>query len=169
MTRQLIQSKRAPARMARWKMEISATMSSLGVAVAFVSLIASPGDSAAARPASAATPVFSRLASIPSHNGRYRASLVPTADAGRQSDPNTWTVEVRNSVGEPVSDAALALETWMPDDDRMPAARPRVTGYVGRGRYRVEGIHFDRRGWWNVRLQIAASVGTDSLAFNLVR
>jgi len=33
------------------------------------------------------------------------------------------------------------------------------------GHYRVDGLRFDRRGWWNVRLNIAVPGGTDSLAF----
>ena len=38
-----------------------------------------------------------------------------------------------------------------------------------RGRYRVEGHRLDRHGWWNVRLAVAASAVTDSLAFNRIR
>ena len=56
----------------------------------------------------------------------------------------------------------------MPDDP-AGVTHPRVTGYLGQGRYRVEGLRFDRRGWWNVKLQIASGSGTDSLAFNVIR
>src|SRR3712207_7934446 len=48
---------------------------------------------------------------------------------------------------------SLALETWMPDDDRVPAAHPRLTGSAGNGRYYIEGLRLDRRGWWNVKLR----------------
>jgi hypothetical protein len=41
--------------------------------------------------------------------------------------------------------------------------------YRGDGRYRVEGLRVDRRRWWNVRLNVVAPGGADSLAFNLVR
>ena len=78
-------------------------------------------------------------------------------------------MRVETANGAPVADATLALEGWMPDDTAAHAPPARVTGYLGDGRYRVEGARFDRRGWWNVRLQIAAAGGTDSLAFNLVR
>jgi hypothetical protein len=99
----------------------------------------------------------------------YRASLVPSSDPADRSRSTTWTVKVETAAGTPVGDATLALESWMPEDDRVAAVRPRVTRYVGDGRYHVEGIRFNRRGWWNVRLQVARRGATDSLAFNLVR
>jgi hypothetical protein len=57
----------------------------------------------------------------------------------------------------------------MPDDAGGVFTHARVTGYLGQGRYRVDGLRFDRRGWWNVKLEIASSSGTDSLAFNVIR
>ena len=144
-------------------------MVAMGVVVAIASLIAIPSDRASARSTRASTAEFSRLADIPSHNGVYRASLVSSSDAAGQLESRVWTIAVETAIGAPVVDATLALETWMPDDDAAHATRPRVTGYLGDGRYRVEGVRFDQRGWWNVRLEIVAPGGTDSLAFNLVR
>jgi hypothetical protein len=115
------------------------------------------------------TAAFSRLSAISSHNGAYRASLVPPAHAADRSGSAEWTVEVQTNNGAPVDGATLALESWMPDDDHVIATRPRVTANLGGGRYRVDGIELDRRGWWNIKLQIVAAGGTDSLAFNLVR
>ena len=172
MNGQTLQSNCAPARPAQWTLDISATMVAMAVSVAVASLIAIPSDKASARSTratTATTAAFSRLADIPSHNGVYRASLVPSSDPAGQLDSREWTVAVESATGAPVTDATLAVETWMPDDDAVHATRPRVTRYLGDGRYRVEGVRFDQRGWWNVRLQIVAPGGTDSLAFNLVR
>ena len=154
--------------LARWTIEISAVIAAMGVAVAVVPPIAGAGDNAAAHLTRETTTMFSRLSGIPSHNGVYRASLVPSDSAGRFGS-GVWTVEVRTASGAAVEDATLALESWTPDDAPVPATRPRVTAHLGDGRYRVDGLRFERRGWWNVRLQIATPGGTDSLAFNLVR
>jgi hypothetical protein len=80
-----------------------------------------------------------------------------------------WSVEVATADGVPVEGATLELESWMPDDDRPIQPQPRVSADLGAGQYRVAGLRFDRRGWWNVRLRIEGDSGTDSLAFNLVR
>lgn len=162
MTRQQFQSKR-PRRVARWMIEVSATLAAMGVAIAVVTPIAGADDNAAAHRERATTAAFARLSAIPSHNGIYRASLA------RSIDPSVWTVNVQTAAGTGVGDATLALESWMPDDDRLAPTRLRVTQNLGGGRYRVEGLRFDRRGWWNVKLQVSAPNGTDSLAFNLVR
>ena len=169
MNGQTLQSNCAPARPAQWTFDISATMVAMAVVVTVASLITIPSDRASAHSTRATMAEFSRLADVPSHNGAYRASLVPSSDAAGQLESRVWTIAVETAIGAPVVDATLALEIWMPDDDAVHATRLRVTGYLGDGRYRVEGVRFDRRGWWNVRLQIAAPGGTDSLAFNLVR
>jgi hypothetical protein len=167
---QLIQSNSAAARPARWTFDISVTAATSAVTVAIVvsSLLASAVARAPAPPAHA-TSAFSRLADIASHDGVYRASLVPSSDPAGRVGATEWAVQVETMTGAPVESATLALESWMPDDDAIHTRRPRVTRYLGDGRYRVEGIDFDRSGWWNVRLQITAAGGTDSLAFNLVR
>ena len=160
MVQQFLKSKRPLLSVARSHIEISATVAAMAVAVAVV-----PPMTAGRH----ATAAFSRLSSVPSHNGIYRASLTPSSAEDRAGDAAVWTVEVRTANGTPVERAMLALDSWMPDHERLNANSARVTGYLGDGRYRVEGLRLDGRGWWNVRLTVAAQAGTDSLAFNLVR
>lgn len=136
-------------------------------ALGAVWLIASATESVAARPAFV-TPTAAMLADIPSHDRAYRASLIPSPGPIGWDRPLAWTVEIRTAAGAPVTGAALALESWMPDDERPSAERPRETAELGAGRYRIEGLRFDRRGWWNVRLRVSDAGVTDSLAFNLV-
>lgn len=112
-------------------------------------------------------PVFTRLENIPSHNGSYRASLVPSTTPPRSGVPLDWSLTVTTAAGAPVTGAAISLDSWMPDDE-AGGTRRYVTRELGNGRYRVEGLRFDGPGWWNVRLTVAARATTDSLAFNLV-
>ena len=168
MYRQPSHTKRPPIRVARWQIEFSAVLAAMGIAAAVVPPVphvrGGTGPSLTRR-----TPApFSRLAAVPSHNDVYRASLMAPEPASAVGS-RTWVVEVRTATGRPVENAALTLESWMPDNDDVRATRPRVTESLGAGRYRVDGLRLDRRGWWNVRLQIVGSFGTDSLAFNVVR
>src|SRR5215217_1972992 len=134
------------------------TRSNLATAVAFMTVIA---GWTMVRSGDASAVAFSRLTNIPSHNGVYRASMIASANG-------PWTIEVQTATGMPVPSASLALDGWMPDEERGIAMRPRVTE-LAHGRYRVDGLRLDRHGWWNVKLAISAAAGTDSLAFNLVR
>ena len=104
---------------------------------------------------------IARLTDVPSHNRLYRASLGLTSDS-------VWTLHLRSATGAPVQNASLVLEAWMPDEENVPRVVPIANEYVGNGDYRVRRLSFTRGGWWNVRLQIAASEHVDSLAFNLV-
>jgi len=132
--------------------------SNIAAAVAFVTVIA---GWTMVRSGDASAVTFSRLTNIPSHNGVYRASMVAAGS-------NRWTIDIRSASGTRTSNASLALESWMPDDEGVATMRPAVTELAD-GRYLVDGLRLDRPGWWNVKLAISAAAGTDSLAFNLVR
>ena len=100
-----------------------------------------------------------QLENVPSHNRLYRASLVPSRDK--------WTLRVEKSDHEPVSGASLLMQAWMPDQPAVNEYRLRVIAGDD-GVYRVEGLRFDRSGWWNMKLSVTHSGITDSLAFNIV-
>ena len=169
MVRQFLQSTRPFFGVARSNIEISATLAAMAVAAAIVPPMAGGRHLSAGAPTSATTAAFARLTSIRSHNGVYRASLIRSPSESSAGDAEVWTVDVRTAKGAPVERARLAIESWMPDHERMGATAAHVTAYLGDGRYRVEGLRLDRRGWWNVRLTVAAPSATDSLAFNLIR
>lgn len=103
---------------------------------------------------------------VPSHNRRYRASLLPLERA-TESDVGDWQLRVETFDGVEISDAKLAVQPWMPENSSARGDRPRVTA-AGNGVYRVEGLRLNPSGWWNVRLTVAYAGVTDSLAFNLM-
>ena len=143
------------------------SLAATGAAIALLCLIATADDGFTAR-AAWVTPVAASVSDIPSHSRAYRASMITSSDPIELARLLTLTVEVRTATDAPVEGASLALESWMPDDENVSVARPRAIAELGRGFYRVEGIRFDSRGWWNVRLRISTADVTDSLAFNLV-
>lgn len=100
-----------------------------------------------------------QLSNVPSHNRLYRASLVPSR--------GEWTLRLEKSDHEPVSDARLVMQAWMPEEPGRNEYQPRVTT-DGDGAYRVEGLRFDRGGWWNLKLNVTHAGITDSLAFNIM-
>ena len=101
-----------------------------------------------------------QLENVPSHNGRFHASLLPSRDA-------TWNLQVEKSDGEAISGASLVMQAWMPELASENEYQPRVIAEA-EGAYRVEGLRFDRSGWWNMKLAISHAGVTDSLAFNVI-
>ncbi len=113
----------------------------------------------------AAIPALALVRGIPSHDGRYVASLAPVGE-GAWNGSEGWTISLRDANGEPVDGAALEIEAWQPD---VVAAASQVAGAkaLGAGEYRVDGVALDASGWWNVKLAVAGATA-DSLAFNVI-
>jgi len=105
--------------------------------------------------------VNARLTDVPSHNRLYRATLDLTSDS-------VWTLRLRSSSGVPISNAAVAMDAWMPEQGTVAHLTPLATEDSHAGSYRVRPVALGRQGWWNVSVRIAAAGRTDSLAFNVI-
>ena len=115
--------------------------------------------------AGSAAPEVALVNDVPSHEGRYVATLAP-AKASAWDGSAGWTISLHDTNGEPVEGAALAVEGWMPEG-RDTTAQRAGAAELGDGRYHVDGIALGASGWWNVKLAIAGAAA-DSLAFNVV-
>ena len=163
MTRQVTLRSRAGLMRVRWLSAMAASVFS----AASISWLTIDSTTVHAHGTATNPVTFSRIADVPSHNERYVASLVPSSTPPHLGQPLELTLVIRNAAGISQEHASLLVESWMPDDSAS-GSRSYATRELGAGRYRVEGLRFDRQGWWNVRLRVAAAGATDSLAFNLV-
>lgn len=51
----------------------------------------------------------------------------------------------------------------MPQHGHGLPTNPAVTSYLGKGRYRIDGVRFNMSGWWEFKLAIAAPQGDDQV------
>ena len=107
------------------------------------------------------------LGPITSHNGRFRARVVELSPSLSTADTEPWVVGITTRMGRRVANAHVRVSASMPEFSNASAASPNVQ-YVGGGKYRVGGLHFDRAGWWNIALTVRARGRVDSLAFNII-
>ena len=149
-------------------MKDAATITVIGATGAGAWTLAGAGVDAHARTAPAPAPALVRFAEVPSHDGLYRASLLPAAGTLAVGREIGAVLEVATADGRAVEGAALAFESRLPDLDRAAASQPRVVRELGGGRYSVQGLRFEQPGLWNVKLAVTAPSGTDSLAFNVL-
>ena len=101
-----------------------------------------------------------------SAEGRYVATLEP-AKPLRPRQMQAVRVTVRDAEGRAVDEAKISLDGGMPQHGHGLPTRPRVTRNVGDGIYEIEGVRFNMGGWWEFKLSIAGSGGTDTVTFNL--
>lgn len=100
--------------------------------------------------------------------GLYVAAIEPEAPEIRQGELHTWIVTVKTADGKPVDDAKIKIDGGMPDHNHGLPTSPQITENLGEGRYRIEGVKFSMPGWWELRFDISAPAGADTVTFNLV-
>lgn len=101
-------------------------------------------------------------------NGLYVAAIEPEAPEIKQGELQTWILTVKTVDGKPVDDATVTVGGGMPDHNHGLPTAPRMTGHLGEGRYRIEGVKFSMGGWWELRFEISSAAGADTVTFNLV-
>ena len=99
--------------------------------------------------------------------GRYLAVLEPEARPVPINRMHRWVLSVHTRQGKPVEDVPMAVSGGMPDHGHGLPTAPRVTKYLGNGRYLVEGVRFNMTGWWQLVFAIGGAV-PDSVTFNMV-
>ena len=56
----------------------------------------------------------------------------------------------------------------MPQHGHGLPTTPQVTKNLGNGRYLIEGVKFNMRGWWIFELGVDGEDGADVVTFNIV-
>ena len=96
----------------------------------------------------------------------YSATLQPTNEL-RLRQMLTVPVRVVDAQGRPVDDATITVDGGMPEHSHGLPTRPIVRRSLGDGVYEIEGLRFNMRGWWQLRLAIKSPAGSDRVTFDL--
>ena len=100
--------------------------------------------------------------------GHYVVAISPEDSNYQRNTLHSWIVEVKTPDGAPVQDAAITIDGGMPQHGHGLPTSPQMTKTLGDGRYKIEGVRFSMRGWWEFKLTISARGTTDTITFNLV-
>ncbi len=82
--------------------------------------------------------------------------------------PLDWQVRITDLNGMPVTGAHLGLRLSMPRSGHAPVVPGIKVRELGGGLYQVSGLRFDRRGWWQVALEVHGRGYGDTVVFNLM-
>lgn len=104
----------------------------------------------------------------PSQQGMYTVSVRPLVESPVINSIHAWEIAITARDGKPVDDARIAFSGGMPQHGHGYPTRPRVTGQMGQGRYRLDGVKFSMSGWWEMKLDVQSAHGTDQIVFNTV-
>ncbi len=102
-----------------------------------------------------------------SRRGIYTISFEAELDPIEINKIHSWVLSVRTSNGDPVTTAEISVLGGMPLHDHGMPTRPRVTEYLGEGRYRLEGMRFHMNGHWEVSVTVKADGKVDTAVIAL--
>lgn len=103
-----------------------------------------------------------------SAHGLFSVTIKPDTEPIPINAIHTWVLHVETPSGEIVADAVIRVDGDMPEHGHGLPTRPEVTGYLGNGDYRVEGMKFQMPGWWVMDFDITLDGQSDQVQFNLL-
>ena len=80
---------------------------------------------------------------------------------------HSWVLHVETADGQPVANADITLLGGMPEHDHGLPTSPRMTQYLGNGKYLIEGIRFHMNGSWEITITISAGGERDTVVILL--
>lgn len=100
--------------------------------------------------------------------GVFVVAIEPEVSDVKLGEIHSWIVTVTTPDGQPVEDASIEIGGGMPEHNHGLPTSPQMTQKLGEGRYRIEGVKFSMRGWWEMRFKVSAGTEADSVTFNIV-
>ena len=100
--------------------------------------------------------------------GHFMVSISPEDPNYQRNSLHSWIATITTPDGAPVPDAQISIDGGMPQHGHGLPTEPQMTQSLGEGRYKIEGVRFHMRGWWEFKLAITAGGVTDNITFNLV-
>ncbi|MCT8328882.1 FixH family protein [Acidimangrovimonas sediminis] len=98
----------------------------------------------------------------------YTVEIAPVDPSVRLGKMHAWTLGLTDKRGRPVESARIAISGGMPQHGHGLPTAPAVTQTLGEGRFLIEGMKFNMRGWWEIDLTIDGPSGTDAITFNFI-
>jgi hypothetical protein len=104
----------------------------------------------------------------PSAARKFVVALQPPSQAPAINQMHSWQVKLSSPSGQPITRAHIEVDGGMPQHGHGLPTQPQVTKELADGTYLIEGMKFSMTGWWEIKLNIQASEGTDKVTFNTV-
>jgi hypothetical protein len=80
---------------------------------------------------------------------------------------HSWILHVESAEGAPVENARIDVNGGMPEHDHGLPTQPRVTEELGDGDYRLDGMRFHMRGYWEIEVTVTTEEGASVVVIPL--
>ena len=100
--------------------------------------------------------------------GLFTVTIAPEKSDFQRNQIHSWIATIKTADDKLVENAVIKIDGGMPQHGHGLPTAPQMTEYLGDGKYRIEGVRFNMRGWWEFKLDISAGETADTITFNLV-
>ena len=80
---------------------------------------------------------------------------------------HSWILHIENDSGMAIEGASIDVVGGMPEHNHGLPTRPRVTEELGSGDYKLDGMRFHMRGYWEIVVTITTDEGTSEVSIPL--
>lgn len=87
-------------------------------------------------------------------HGGLRVTYSPLAGPLEINRIHSWVLHVESADGVPIENAKIEVIGGMPEHDHGLPTQPRVTDELGNGDYRLDGVRFHMRGYWEITVTV---------------
>lgn len=102
-----------------------------------------------------------------SDEGRFTVSFESELQPLSINKIHSWILHVADSSGNAISNAQLVVTGGMPEHNHGLPTSPAVTASLDDGDYKVDGIRFHMRGYWEIRVSIDTGTEHDDVTIAL--
>lgn len=103
-----------------------------------------------------------------SSQNKYILRMQPQAKVIQINQMHAWNLQLSDSQGQPVDQARISISGGMPSHNHGLPTQPQVSSASGHGQYLLEGMRFSMSGWWEIKVQVDAGLGRDTIIFNTI-
>ncbi len=103
-----------------------------------------------------------------SDDGLYHVAIAPESSPVQINQILTWDLTLKDADMQPIDAADITFGGGMPEHAHGFPTEPQIVAGDQPGQYLVEGVKMQMAGWWEMKFDIAAEAGNDSITFNIV-
>ncbi|MBJ90550.1 MAG: auxin-binding protein [Woeseia sp.] len=94
--------------------------------------------------------IFSSETTSITRSGYFHISYQSELEPITINQIHNWVLHIETPEGDPVSGAKVSVSGGMPLHNHGLPTDPKVTTDLGRGKYKLEGLRFHMRGYWEL-------------------
>ena len=106
-----------------------------------------------------------QLTNQPIVSGQFQATIYTRSSPVIINRIFQWEIVLQDLQGKPIENANIIIRGGMPEHNHGLPTAPKVTKYLGAGKYLIEGVKFHMAGNWQLEFIVSTNDQQEVLTF----